>query len=284
MKEEKIISAQSGYLHLLFTLLIIAGGVFMLISKNLLGLALIPILLLHIIGFVVVSPNKALVLVLFGDYKGTVVQNGFFWVNPFYTKDKISLRAANLESKPIKVNDKLGNPIMISVVLVWRVRDTYRASFDVNDFEEFVLIQSETAVRKLASAYPYDTFGDNEEEEQSLRSGLEDINHELEREMQDRLVIAGIEVIEARINHLAYASEIAGAMLQRQQATAIVAARLKIVEGAVGMVDMALEELNAKNIVDLDPEKRAAMVSNLMVVLCGDKNATPVVNTGTLYS
>lgn len=283
MKEEKIISAQSGYLHLLFTLLIIAGGIFMIANRNLLGLALIPFLLLHIIGYVVVSPNKALVLVLFGEYKGTVVKNGFFWVNPFYTKSKISLRAANLESKPIKVNDKLGNPIMISVVLVWRVRDTYRASFDVNDFEEFVLIQSETAVRKLASAYPYDTF-DDDEADVSLRSGLEDINHELEREMQDRLQIAGIEVIEARINHLAYASEIAGAMLQRQQATAIVAARLKIVEGAVGMVDMALEELSAKNIVDLDPEKRAAMVSNLMVVLCGDKNATPVVNTGTLYS
>lgn len=283
MKEEKIISAQSGYLHLLFTLLIIAGGIFMIANRNLLGLALIPFLLLHIIGYVVVSPNKALVLVLFGEYKGTVVKNGFFWVNPFYTKGKISLRAANLESKPIKVNDKLGNPIMISVVLVWRVRDTYRASFDVNDFEEFVLIQSETAVRKLASAYPYDTF-DDDEADVSLRSGLEDINHELEREMQDRLQIAGIEVIEARINHLAYASEIAGAMLQRQQATAIVAARVKIVEGAVGMVDMALEELSAKNIVDLDPEKRAAMVSNLMVVLCGDKNATPVVNTGTLYS
>lgn len=255
----------------------------MIANRNLLGLALIPFLLLHIIGYVVVSPNKALVLELFGEYKGTVVKNGFFWVNPFYTKSKISLRAANLESKPIKVNDKLGNPIMISVVLVWRVRDTYRASFDVNDFEEFVLIQSETAVRKLASAYPYDTF-DDDEADVSLRSGLEDINHELEREMQDRLQIAGIEVIEARINHLAYASEIAGAMLQRQQATAIVAARLKIVEGAVGMVDMALEELSAKNIVDLDPEKRAAMVSNLMVVLCGDKNATPVVNTGTLYS
>lgn len=283
MKEEKIISAQSGYLHLLFTLLIIAGGIFMIANRNLLGLALIPFLLLHIIGYVVVSPNKALVLVLFGEYKGTIVKNGFFWVNPFFTKSKISLRAANLESKPIKVNDKLGNPIMISVVLVWRVRDTYRASFDVNDFEEFVLIQSETAVRKLASAYPYDTF-DDDEADVSLRSGLEDINHELEREMQDRLQIAGIEVIEARINHLAYASEIAGAMLQRQQATAIVAARLKIVEGAVGMVDMALEELSAKNIVDLDPEKRAAMVSNLMVVLCGDKNATPVVNTGTLYN
>ncbi|AEV34281.1 membrane protease subunit, stomatin/prohibitin [Owenweeksia hongkongensis DSM 17368] len=283
MKEEKIISAQSGYLHLAISLLLIAGGIFMITEGNLFALALIPILLLHIVGFTVVSPNKALVLVLFGDYKGTVIKNGFFWVNPFFTKSKISLRAANLESKPIKVNDKLGNPIMISVVLVWRVKDTYRASFDVNDFEEFVLIQSETAVRKLASAYPYDTF-DDEEADVSLRSGLEDINHELEREMQDRLTMAGIEVIEARINHLAYASEIAGAMLQRQQATAIVAARLKIVEGAVGMVDMALAELSAKNIVDLDPEKRAAMVSNLMVVLCGDKNATPVVNTGTLYN
>jgi len=172
---------------------------------------------------------------------------------------------------------------MISVVLVWRVKDTYRAAFDVNDFEEFVLIQSETAVRKLASAYPYDTF-DDDEADISLRSGLEDINHELDTEMQERLNIAGIEVIEGRINHLAYASEIAGAMLQRQQATAIVAARLKIVEGAVGMVEMALEQLSKKEILELDEEKRAAMVSNLMVVLCGDKNAQPVVNTGTLYT
>ncbi len=283
METEKIIKGQSGYMHLIITLLLISGAIFIFTQKSPWGIALIVTALVHAIGYVVVNPNKAAVLILFGAYKGTIYKNGFYWVNPFFVKKKISLRAANLESKPIKVNDKLGNPIMISVVLVWKVRDTFKASFDVNDFEEFVIIQSETAVRKLASAYPYDTF-DDDEAEMSLRSGLEDINHELETEMQERLVIAGIEVIEARINHLAYASEIAGAMLQRQQATAIIAARMKIVEGAVSMVEMALAELSAKQIVEFDMEKRASMVSNLMVVLCGDKNAQPIVNAGSLYS
>ncbi|MDZ7849232.1 MAG: SPFH domain-containing protein [Owenweeksia sp.] len=283
MEKEKIIRGQSGYLHLIVSLLLLAGAVWLFSQSNASGIALVVLFLLQLLGYVIIPPNKSSVMVLFGAYKGTIVKNGFRWVNPFYLKRKISLRARNFENKPIKVNDKLGNPIMISVVLVWRVRDTYRAAFDVNDFEEFVTIQSETAVRKLASAYPYDTF-DDDEAEVSLRSGLEDINDELEREMQDRLNIAGIEVMEARINHLAYASEIAGAMLQRQQATAIVAARLKIVEGAVGMVDMALKELKHKDIMDLDADKRAAMVSNLMVVLCGDKNAQPVLNTGTLYN
>lgn len=283
MESENVIKGQSGYVHLVVTLFFLGGAIFLLAGKNIFGLALIALFLFHIIGYVIVAPNKAVVLVLFGEYKGTIQRNGFHWVNPFFSKNKLSLRARNFENKPIKVNDKLGNPIMISVVVVWRVKDTYKASFEVNDFEEFVTIQSETAVRKLASAYPYDTF-DDDEKEMSLRSGLEDINEELDREMQDRLNIAGIEVMEARINHLAYASEIAGAMLQRQQATAIVAARLKIVEGAVGMVEMALKELSAKNIIELDDEKRASMVSNLMVVLCGDKNAQPVLNTGTLYS
>ncbi|HBF20155.1 MAG TPA: hypothetical protein DDW81_08650 [Cryomorphaceae bacterium] len=283
MKTEKLISAQSGYLHVFLSLVFLGLGIYLFTIPNLLGIAAIILFVLHLIGFMVINPNQSAVLTLFGDYRGTIVKNGFFWVNPFYVKKKISLRARNMESKPIKVNDKLGNPIMISVVLVWRVKDTYRAAFDVNDFEEFVLIQSETAVRKLASAYPYDTF-DDDEADISLRSGLEDINHELDTEMQERLNIAGIEVIEGRINHLAYASEIAGAMLQRQQATAIVAARLKIVEGAVGMVEMALEQLSKKEILELDEEKRAAMVSNLMVVLCGDKNVQPVVNTGTLYT
>lgn len=283
METEKITKGTSGYINLVLSFILIASAIFLFSQKSLWGIALIIIALVHAFGYVVVNPNKAVVLILFGAYKGTVVSNGFYWVNPFFVKNKISLRAANLESKPIKVNDKLGNPIMISVVLVWKVKDTFKASFDVNDFEEFVIIQSETAVRKLASAYPYDTFDDNEAEV-SLRSGLEDINHELESEMQERLSIAGIEVIEARINHLAYASEIAGAMLQRQQATAIIAARMKIVEGAVGMVEMALSELKEKDIVELDIEKRASMVSNLMVVLCGDKNVQPVVNAGTLYS
>ncbi len=283
MENEKLVQAQSGYIHLVISLLLLATGIYLFTLPNLLGILAVVLFIIHLIGFMVVNPNQSAVLVLFGAYKGTVVKNGFFWTNPFYVKKKISLRARNMESKPIKVNDKLGNPIMISVVLVWRVRDTYKAAFDVNNFEEFVFIQSETAVRKLASAYPYDTF-DDEEAEISLRSGLEDINHELDAEMQERLNIAGIEVIEGRINHLAYASEIAGAMLQRQQATAIVAARLKIVEGAVGMVEMALEQLSAKQILELDDEKRASMVSNLMVVLCGDKNAQPVVNTGSLYT
>lgn len=283
MDAEKLIKAQSGYLHLIVNLLLLAGGIYLFTLPSFWGIALCVLFILHLVGFTVVNPNQSVVMVLFGAYKGTVVKNGFFWVNPFYSKKKISLRARNMESKPIKVNDKLGNPIEISVVLVWRVKDTYKAALDVNNFEEFVYIQSETAVRKLASSYPYDTF-DDEEAEVSLRSGLEDINHELDTEMQERLNIAGIEVIEGRINHLAYASEIAGAMLQRQQATAIVAARLKIVEGAVGMVEMALEQLSEKEILELDNEKRAAMVSNLMVVLCGDKNAQPVVNTGTLYT
>lgn len=283
METEKIIKTQSGYLHLLLNFALIGLAIFIFSQKNILGLIPILIAIIHIVGFMVVNPNKSAVLVLFGDYKGTVLKNGFHWVNPFYSKRKISLRARNLDSKPIKVNDQLGNPIMIGVVLVWKVRDTYKAAFDVNDFEEFVIIQSETAIRKLASAYPYDTF-DDDESEMSLRSGLEDINHQLDTEMQERLNIAGIEVIEARISHLAYSSEIAGAMLQRQQATAIVAARIKIVEGAVGMVEMALEQLSDKDILELDHEKRATMVSNLMVVLCGDKNVQPVVNAGSLYT
>lgn len=279
---EKNITGQSGYFHLLLNLLLIASTVVIIANRQPWGLAIIPFIILHAIGFIIINPNKSAVFTLFGAYRGTMRANGFHWVNPFYAKKKISLRARNFDSKPVKVNDKLGNPIMIGVVLVWNVRDTYKAAFDVDDFNEFVIVQSETAVRKLASAYPYDTF-DDEEADVSLRSGLEDINHQLETEMQERLNIAGIEVIEARISHLAYASEIAGAMLQRQQATAIVAARMKIVEGAVGMVEMALEELGEKGIIELDQEKRATMVSNLMVVLCGDKNAQPVVNAGTLY-
>lgn len=283
MESEKIIKTQSGYFHVLLNLVLLAGSIFSITQGYLAGIAGIVATIFHLIGFLVVNPNKAAVLVLFGAYKGTVTNNGFHWLNPFFSKRKISLRARNLDSKPIKVNDQLGNPIMIGVVLVWKVKDTYKAAFDVNEFEEFVIIQSETAIRKLASAYPYDTF-DDKEEEMSLRSGLENINHELDTEMQARLNIAGIEVIEARISHLAYSSEIAGAMLQRQQATAIVAARIKIVEGAVGMVEMALEQLSDKKILELDQDKRATMVSNLMVVLCGDKNAQPIINVGSLYT
>ncbi len=231
-------------------------------------------------GFFVINPNTSRVMIFFGDYRGTVKKNGFFWVNPFFVKRKISLRAHNFDSERVKVNDKLGNPILISVILVWQVEETYKAAFEVNDYEHFVRVQSDAAVRKLAGTYAYDDFED--ETEITLRSGMNEVNHALEEELMERLAIAGIKVIEARIGYLAYAQEIASAMLQRQQATAIVAARQKIVEGAVGMVDMALEELNEKSIVDLDEEKKAAMVSNLMVVLCSDKSATPIVNAGTL--
>lgn len=220
-------------------------------------------------------------MIFFGDYRGTVKKNGFFWVNPFFVKKKISLRAHNFDSERVKVNDKLGNPILISVILVWQVEDTYKAAFEVNDFQHFVHVQSDAAVRKLAGSYAYDDFED--QAEITLRSGMEEVNHKLEEELSERLAIAGIRVMEARIGYLAYAEEIASAMLQRQQATAIVAARYKIVEGAVGMVESALEELNKKGIVDLDEEKKAVMVSNLMVVLCSDRSATPVINTGTLH-
>ena len=233
-------------------------------------------------GFFIVQPNGSKVLVLFGEYKGTVKDNGFFWANPFFSKNSISLRARNFDSERVKVNDKVGNPILINVILVWRVKDTFKAAFDVDKYENFVRIQTDAAVRKLAGTYPYDNFEDDLNEI-TLRSGLDEVNHALEREITDRLAIAGLEVLEARIGYLAYAEEIAQAMLKRQQAQAIVAARFKIVEGAVGMVEMALEELKKSGNVNLDEDKKAAMVSNLMVVLCGDKEATPVVNTGTLH-
>lgn len=234
------------------------------------------------IGFVIVNPNESSVLVLFGKYVGTIKVNGFFWTNPFYLKKRISLRARNFDSQPIKVNDKVGNPIMIGLVLVWKVDNTYKASFDVDQYEHFVIVQSDAALRKLAGMFPYDNF-EMEDANITLRAGGEEVNHRLESELRERLNIAGINVIEARINYIAYAQEIAGAMLRRQQATAVVAARSKIVEGAVGMVQMALDQLSEKQIVNLDEEKKAAMVSNLMVVLCSDESARPVVNTGTLH-
>lgn len=233
-------------------------------------------------GMLVVNPNESSVLVLFGDYAGTVKKNGFFWVNPFYKRRKISLRARNLNSEPIKVNDKIGNPIMIGIVLVWKVENTFKAAFEVDDYIHYVEIQSEAAIRKLAGHYPYDNF-DDEQAEITLRAGGEEVNHVLEQELSERLERAGIEVLEARISYLAYSAEIAGAMLRRQQAAAIIAARIKIVEGAVSMVEMALEQLSSKQLVDLDEDKKAAMVSNLMVVLCSDKDASPVINAGTLH-
>lgn len=279
---EKTIVPTSGYVMLLVVFGLIAGGI-AAIAGNLQPVGAIAFIaaILMAPGFFFVNPNGSRVLVLFGEYKGTVKKNGFFWTNPFYTKKSISLRARNFDSERVKVNDKLGNPIMISVILVWKVSNTYKAAFDVDNYESFVRVQSDAAVRKLAGKYPYDNFDDTQEEI-SLRSGLSEVNHSLEKELQERLTISGIEVLEARIGYLAYASEIASAMLKRQQAEAIVAARLKIVEGAVGMVEMALEELSKKNIVDLDEEKKATMVSNLMIVLCSDKEATPVLNTGTL--
>ncbi len=279
--EEKIAKPSSGYLMLTVVLLIFGLCLFGFIGlRNPLFALLLLFDLFMCIGFFFVYPNGSRVLTLFGEYKGTVKEHGFYWVNPFYVRKKISLRARNFDSERLKVNDKLGNPIIISVILVWRVRETYKAAFEVDIYENFVRVQTDAAVRKLANMYAYDNFDD--ENEVTLRSGMEEINEALEREVAERLEIAGIEVLEARIGYLAYAQEIASAMLRRQQATAIVAARMKIVEGAVWMVEEALNQLNNRQIVEMDEEKKAAMVSNLLTVLCADKDASPVINTGTL--
>ncbi len=277
---EKNKNGQSGYFHLLLNLVLLALTIFLIVHKELWSILTGLLCLIHMIGFVIVNPNMSLVITLFGTYKGSLRKNGFFWMNPFYTKKKISLKARNFDSERVKVNDQLGNPILISVILVWRVKDTFKAAFEVDDYEHFVRVQTDAAVRKMAGHYPYDNFDDNEEQI-TLRSGVEEVNHVLERELDERLSIAGIDVMEARIGYLAYAEEIAGAMLKRQQATAVVAARLKIVEGAVGMVEKALEELSNKSIIELNDEKKAAMVSNLMVVLCSDRDASPIVNAGS---
>lgn len=282
MKNEKVYSGTSGFLMLFLDLILLAAGVAgLLVLHNPWLIILLVISVFLMIGFIVVNPNESAVLVLFGAYKGTIKQNGFFWVNPFFTRKKISLRARNFDSDPIKVNDKVGNPIKIGVVLVWKVEETFKATFEVDEYEHFVVVQSEAALRKLAGQYPYDNFED-EDAEITLRSGVEEVNDELEKEIVERLAIAGIHVIEARINYIAYAEEIASAMLRRQQATAVVAARHKIVEGAVSMVEMALEQLAGKEIVEMDQDDKASMVSNLMVVLCSDESARPVVNAGTL--
>lgn len=282
MKHEKEVRPGSGYLMLLVLFLVIAGTIAGLIALRspwfLVGL---PLMILIMRGFFIVNPNSSKVLVLFGAYKGTVKENGFFWANPFYARQKISLRARNFDSERVKVNDKIGNPILINVILVWQVQDTYKSAFDVDNYVEFVRVQTDAAVRKLAGSYPYDNF-DDEQAELTLRSGMDEVNEALEVEITERLAIAGIKVIEARIGYLAYAPEIANAMLKRQQAVAIVAARKKIVEGAVGMVEDALEQLSRDQIIEFDEDKKASMVSNLMVVLCGDKEAVPVVNAGTL--
>ena len=282
MKTEKIITPFNGYLAvvmlLISSVLIVYG---FSSNNNVLVNALIPILILITKGLIVISPNSSKVLLLFGDYKGSVKQNGLFWINPLYTRTSLSLRARNFESEKIKVNDKMGNPIMISVILVWKVKDTFKATFEVDNYENFIKIQTDSAVRKLAGSFPYDHFED-EKATVTLSTNFDDVNKALEHEVTQRLEIAGIEVVESRIGYLAYAPEIAHSMLRRQQASAVVAARHKIVEGAVGMVESALKLLADKEIIEFDEDRKAAMVSNLMVVLCGDSETKPVINTGTL--
>lgn len=282
MKTEKIIMPLNGYLALVLLLLTTGFMGFAFYSDNtVLGIALAPLFIVLIKGLVVISPNNSKVLLLFGEYKGSIKQNGLFWINPFYERTNLSLRARNFESEKIKVNDKMGNPILISVILVWRVKDTFKSTFEVDNYENFIRIQTDSAVRKLAGSFPYDHFED-ERATVTLSTNFDDVNKALEREVTERLEIAGIEVIESRIGYLAYAPEIAHSMLRRQQASAVVAARHKIVEGAVGMVESALKLLADKEIIEFDEDRKAAMVSNLMVVLCGDSETKPVINTGTL--
>jgi hypothetical protein len=287
---EKINKPISGFAILLLCLVLLALAAYFFINgahqespqNQILGGISILAFVFFMKGLIIVNPNQARVLTFFGKYVGTVKANGLLWVNPFYSSYRISLRSQNLEGSPLKVNDKMGNPIEIAAVIVWQVSDTYKAAFEVADYNQYVKIQSEAAVRHLATSCPYDHMED-EHADITLRDGGEQVNEMLEKELNERLAPAGIIIKEARISHLAYAPEIAGAMLQRQQATAIVSARFKIVEGAVGMVELALQMLSKKGIVQLDEEKKAAMVSNLMVVLCGEKAASPVLNTGTLY-
>ncbi len=291
MTRENVRSAANGFLMLFLDLVGVALAIFLVVQGArtataaliLGGLLLLIACVIGLGGLFIVNPNEARVLLLFGQYKGTVKSNGFFWTNPFMIKKRVSLRARNLNGEKIKVNDKAGNPIQIAAVVVWQVEDTYRASFDVEHFESYVLIQSEAALRHLAGIYPYDTFEDGAEEKMTLRAGAERVSEELERELSERFARAGIRIVEARLSHLAYAPEIAEAMLRRQQATAVVAARFQIVHGAVSMVEMALHQLAEKNVVALDDERKAAMVSNLLVVLCSEHSASPVVNAGTLY-
>ncbi len=292
MTKEKLVSTVSGWVVLALLLLLAAGCAWMIVGsidhgrvisvwRLVVGIILSMVWLVLLFGFFTLQPNISAVLLLFGEYKGTTKDSGFRWTNPFMSVKKVSMRAHNLNGERLKVNDNRGNPIEIAVVVVWRVQNTAEACFDVEDYAEYVTVQSESAVRHLATKYPYDNASD--EAELTLRGSIDEVSHDLQGELSDRLGKAGVIVDEARISHLAYAQEIAGAMLQRQQAQAIVAARRLIVEGAVGMVEMALEHLEKNNTVTLDEERKAAMVSNLLVVLCGDKAAHPVVNTGSLY-
>ena len=293
---EKLIKPVSGYLIAFLSFLAGVAGIILLIlffkelSRGwgplywilILSLVLLATAGLMLKGLVIVQPNYAVVLSFFGKYVGSVRENGLQFVNPLYTKVAVSLRAQSLESNKLKVNDKLGNPIDIAAVIVWKISDTYKAVFQVTGFDEYLKNQSEAAVRHLATSYPYDNI-EHEEAHITLRDGGQKVIELLEEELNERLESAGITILEARISHLAYASEIAGAMLQRQQATAIVAARTKIVEGAVSMVEMALQKLADNQIVSLDEEKKATMVSNLLVVLCSERSVSPVVNTGSIY-
>jgi regulator of protease activity HflC (stomatin/prohibitin superfamily) len=282
MKTEKSISPVSGYIAISVMFLC---AVFTIISLSVdtpvVGFLCMILFLFTAKGLLVISPNSSKVFLLFGEYVGSIKQNGIFWVNPFYTRVTLSLRARNFESEKIKVNDKMGNPILISVILVWKVKDTFKSTFEVDNYENFIRIQTDSAVRKLAGSFPYDHFED-EKATITLSTNFDDVNKALEREVTERLEIAGIEVVESRIGYLAYAPEIAHSMLRRQQASAVVAARHKIVEGAVGMVESALKLLAAKEIIEFDEDRKATMVSNLMVVLCGDSETKPVINTGTL--
>lgn len=299
----------NGFVMLFVFLAIFALGVFLIVagvdsSDGLIGAGVSVCVtdLILLMGFVQVEPNEARVMMFFGKYRGTFSEVGFYWVNPFINTKELSLRARNLNAEPIKVNDKIGNPVMIGLVLVWKLKDTYKAMFEIDSqtmaqglgisvgkdvssimraFENFVMIQSEAALRQVAGQYAYDNNESNQEE-LTLRGGDESINKELEMKLAERLEMAGIEIVEARINYLAYAPEIAAVMLRRQQASAVIMAREKIVEGAVSMVKMAIDRLSSDGVIDLDDDKKAAMVSNLMVVLCGDDTAQPVVNTGTL--
>jgi regulator of protease activity HflC (stomatin/prohibitin superfamily) len=289
---EKITKPVSGFLAIILAFLALPASIFMFVLLGqtgasgffwLGGLFFIAFIFLAK-GIMIVNPNESRVLTFFGKYMGTVKENGLMWVNPLYATTKLSLRSRNHNGQQLKVNDKLGNPIEIAAVTVWRVSDTYRASFEVDNYMQYVNVQSEAAVRHLAVSYPYDKMEDiDTPDDITLRDGGEIVNQMLEKELNERLAPAGISVLEARISHLAYAPEIAGAMLQRQQAIAIVAARTKIVEGAVGMVELALDRLSQKDIIVLDEERKAAMVSNLLVVLCGESKVSPVVNTGTLH-
>jgi len=288
MIRESAANTRSGFFMMVLLPVLLGLDIWWLISSARAGSVLpallaafaIPVLAILLGGFFIVEPNQSAVLMLFGNYKGSERRPGLWWANPFMNKKKVTLRVRNFESSKLKVNDQDGNPIEIASVIVWRVVETAEAVFHVDDYEHYVHVQSESAVRTLATAYPYDAHQDGQ---MSLRMSVMEIAHKLSEEIQERVGKAGVEIIEARITHLAYAPEIASVMLRRQQAQAIIAARQKIVEGAVGMVEMALDLLSAKHVVELDEERKASMVSNLLVVLCSDRDAQPIVNAGTLY-